>query len=80
MLPKCLLRCVSSEGCQISEIQRSLQKVRMLALQYLERLPSIIRYDILHPSKSIVVKGLGKVLDDPKRAVRKEAVDARTAW
>jgi DNA repair/transcription protein MET18/MMS19 len=39
-----------------------------------------VRYDILHPSKPTVIKELAKAVDDPKRAVRKEAVDARTAW
>lgn len=55
-------------------------KVRIHALKYLEKLPSIVRYDILHPSKPTVIKELAKAVDDPKRTVRKEAVDARTAW
>ena len=53
------------------------QPVRIAALRYLGVLPSIVRYNILHPQKSYVIRELGKVLDDPKRAVRKEAVDAR---
>ncbi|KAK0188708.1 ARM repeat-containing protein [Armillaria mellea] len=52
-------------------------RVRIAATRYLAILPQIVRYDILHPYKSQVVKELAKVLDDPKRAVRKEAVDAR---
>jgi DNA repair/transcription protein MET18/MMS19 len=40
-------------------------------------LPNIVRYDVLHPYKSTVIRELSKVLDDPKRLVRKEAVDAR---
>ncbi|KAK0501497.1 ARM repeat-containing protein [Armillaria luteobubalina] len=52
-------------------------RVRIAATRYLAILPQIIRYDTLHPYKSQVVKELAKVLDDPKRAVRKEAVDAR---
>ncbi|SJL03979.1 uncharacterized protein ARMOST_07336 [Armillaria ostoyae] len=55
-------------------------RVRIAATRYLAILPQIVRYDILHPYKSQVVKELAKVLDDPKRAVRKEAVDARTNW
>ncbi|KAI5999407.1 ARM repeat-containing protein [Pisolithus orientalis] len=55
-------------------------RVRIAALKYLALLPGVIRYDILHPYKVQVLKDLGKVLDDPRRAVRKEAVDARTKW
>ncbi|KAF9069802.1 ARM repeat-containing protein [Rhodocollybia butyracea] len=52
-------------------------KVRISALKYLGVLPSIVRYDILHPHKAGVIKQLAVSLDDPKRAVRKEAVEAR---
>ncbi|GAW05993.1 ARM repeat-containing protein [Lentinula edodes] len=55
-------------------------KVRVSALRYLGVLPSIVRYDVLHPLKATVLKQLAVSLDDPKRAVRKEAVDARTKW
>ena len=58
----------------------STQKVRISALRYLGMLPEIVRYSVLHPSKPTVVKELAKALDDPKRSVRKEAVDARTSW
>ncbi|KAG5340290.1 hypothetical protein C0989_002306 [Termitomyces sp. Mn162] len=53
-------------------------RVRTAALQYLGILPKIVRYDVLHPSKSSVLRELAKVLDDPKRSVRKEAVDTRS--
>ena len=54
-----------------------LQKVRIAALRYLATLPSIVRYDVLHPQKATVLRELAKALDDPKRAVRVEAVEAR---
>ena len=53
------------------------QRVRIAALRYLAILPSLVRYDVLHPSKPTVLRELAKALDDPKRAVRKEAVEAR---
>jgi len=53
------------------------QRVRIAALRYLSILPKLVRYDILHPHKSKAIRVLAKVLDDPKRSVRKEAVDAR---
>ncbi|KAI0258930.1 ARM repeat-containing protein [Gloeopeniophorella convolvens] len=55
-------------------------RVRVSALKYLAVLPKIVRYDVLHPQKATVLRELTKALDDPKRAVRKEAVDARTSW
>ena len=56
------------------------QRLRIAALRYLAILPSLVRYDVLHPQKALVVRDLAKVLDDPKKAVRKEAVEARTNW
>ena len=53
------------------------QRVRTAALRYLGILPGIVRYDVLHPHKSVVIRELAKALDDPKRSVRREAVDAR---
>ncbi|KAJ7576919.1 ARM repeat-containing protein, partial [Mycena floridula] len=55
-------------------------RVRVSAVRYLGMLPSIVRYDVLHPSKAGVLRDLAKILDDPKRAVRKEAVDARQVF
>ncbi|KAF5355338.1 hypothetical protein D9758_006078 [Tetrapyrgos nigripes] len=55
-------------------------KVRTSALKYLGILPHIVRSDILRPLKARVIKDLGVALDDPKRSVRQEAVDARTNW
>ncbi|KAF8159570.1 Dos2-interacting transcription regulator of RNA-Pol-II-domain-containing protein [Crassisporium funariophilum] len=52
-------------------------RVRISALKYLAVLPDIVRYDVLHPYKPTVLRDLAEVLDDPKRSVRKEAVDAR---
>jgi hypothetical protein len=39
-----------------------------------------VRYDVLHPQKATVLRELTKALNDPKRAVRKEAVDARSVY
>ena len=53
------------------------QRLRKVTLRYLGTLPQVVRYDILHPYKPQVLRELGKCLDDPKREVRKEVVDAR---
>ncbi|OCH91496.1 ARM repeat-containing protein [Obba rivulosa] len=55
-------------------------RVRVAALKFLAVLPSVVRYNVLHPQKASVIRELAKVLDDPKRAVRREAVEARTNW
>jgi len=60
--------------------QMSSVRVRTSALRYLGVLPSIVRYDVLHPHKSIVIRELAKAVDDPRRSVRKEAVNTRTIW
>jgi DNA repair/transcription protein MET18/MMS19 len=54
------------------------QRVRVGALKYLAVLPKIVQYSVLHPQKATVLRELAKALDDPKRAVRKEAVHARS--
>ena len=54
-----------------------LQALKIAALKYLGSLPKMISNDILHPHKASVIRELGKSLDDPRRPVRKEAVDAR---
>ena len=53
------------------------QKVRISALRFLGKLPSIVKPDVATRHKRDVVTALARVLDDPKRSVRKEAVDAR---
>ncbi|EJD07612.1 ARM repeat-containing protein [Fomitiporia mediterranea MF3/22] len=60
--------------------EASSSTLRLSALKCLAVLPSAVRYDVLHPLKASVLRELGKSLDDPKRAVRKEAVVARAAW
>ncbi|KAF9561230.1 ARM repeat-containing protein [Agrocybe pediades] len=55
-------------------------RVRISALRYLAILPSIVKYEVLHPYKATLLRELAVVLDDPKRSVRKEAVIARTNW
>ncbi|KAF7356213.1 MMS19 nucleotide excision repair [Mycena venus] len=55
-------------------------RIRISALRYLAVLPTVVRYDVLHPCKADVLRELGEALDDPKRSVRREAVDAREVW
>jgi DNA repair/transcription protein MET18/MMS19 len=46
-------------------------------LKFLGKLPHLVKSETMTRHKNEVVKELSKVLDDPKRSVRKEAVDAR---
>lgn len=58
----------------------STQKLRLASLEYLAVLPAHIGYSILHPQKAFVIKELGHAVDDPRRAVRRAAVDCRSKW
>ena len=58
----------------------SLQKVRILALQCLQEVTSSFPVYKLLIHKQEVVRVLGKVVDDKKRIVRREAVEARSLW
>lgn len=56
------------------------QRVRLNALRYLRVFPGRIKDSALLPYRSKVTRALWEVLDDPKRDVRKAAVECRTAW
>ncbi|WVR08275.1 hypothetical protein IAU60_005322 [Kwoniella sp. DSM 27419] len=55
-------------------------KVRTSALVALSTFPDVVRFEALHNHKATTIKQLGKALDDPLRAVRKEAVECRAKW
>ncbi|KAJ3022175.1 mms19 nucleotide excision repair [Thoreauomyces humboldtii] len=54
--------------------------VRIAALKTLGDLPRKFDYALLYPHKVAVLRQLNAALDDPKRAVRKEASAARNRW
>ncbi|OLL26490.1 MMS19 nucleotide excision repair [Neolecta irregularis DAH-3] len=66
------------KAIQLSEINT--MNVRLAALKCLSIIPGSIRYELIHPFKDQVVRGLLGSLDDPLRIVRKEAVDCRHKW
>ena len=51
--------------------------MRITSLQLLGALAMRTPYDKVHPHKVNVIRELEKALDDPKRAVRRAAVEAR---
>jgi len=55
-------------------------RLRIASVKSLGAIPSTVRYDIMHPLKPGVIAQLGKAVDDPKRSVRKEAVESRANW
>lgn len=57
-----------------------IQKVRYNALVCLRGFPGKVKESTLLPYRRAVTRGMMTVLDDPKRNVRKEAVDCRSAW
>lgn len=54
--------------------------VRIASLRCLAILPQHLPFEAIDPHKKEVIRYLGTILDDPKRQVRKEAVDCRHAW
>ena len=56
------------------------QKVRHNALVCLRGFPGKVKGSSLLPYRRAVTRGMMTVLDDPKRNVRKEAVDCRSTW
>ncbi|BGP17780.1 hypothetical protein JCM10213v2_005822 [Rhodosporidiobolus nylandii] len=55
-------------------------QLRLASLHFLGTLPAHIPYLTLHSQKATIVKELGKAVDDPRRDVRKAAVDCRGRW
>lgn len=58
----------------------SVQALRISSLNFLATLPGHIPYTTLHPQKAMILKELGKAVDDPRRDVRRAAVDCRSKW
>ncbi|ORX37979.1 Dos2-interacting transcription regulator of RNA-Pol-II-domain-containing protein [Kockovaella imperatae] len=71
-----LLQCSIRDG----ESSKSSGILRSTALRCLAMIPDVIRFDILRSQKAVVIRDLGRTLDDPVRAVRKEAVECRAKW
>ncbi|KAF7309175.1 ARM repeat-containing protein [Mycena kentingensis (nom. inval.)] len=65
---------------RVDPVTASAPRLRIAALRLLAALPQVVRYDVLHPRKAEVLRGLDEALDDPKKGVRREAVDAREVW
>ncbi len=68
-----LLKCVTF--LEVNSVH-----VRHRALRCLRTFPGRAKGSTLLPYKNKVTRGLLNVLDDPKRQVRKEAVECRAAW
>ncbi|KAK8849457.1 hypothetical protein IAR55_004790 [Kwoniella newhampshirensis] len=64
----------------VEEDMPSSGKVRSAAVRCLSTFPDVIRFEVLHSTKPLVLKELGKALDDPLRSVRKDAVECRAQW
>lgn len=68
-----LLKCVTYPIITSADVRHN-------ALRCLRIFPGRVKDSTLLPYKNTVTRGLLKVLDDPKRRVRKEAVECRAAW
>ena len=85
-LVKRLLKTASISKSQVEkDSEPDTPKARQLAVRCLFLMPSYVkgsgsRTNPLLPLKREVLQALMQVLDDPKRDVRKQTVDARGAW
>ncbi|GAA5981336.1 hypothetical protein JCM11641_005289 [Rhodosporidiobolus odoratus] len=59
---------------------RGAVNLRLSSLDFLGTLPSHVPYLTLHSQKATILKELGKAVDDPRRDVRRSAVDCRGKW
>ncbi|KAM0750891.1 hypothetical protein T439DRAFT_325940 [Meredithblackwellia eburnea MCA 4105] len=55
-------------------------KLRLSSLAFLGLLPATVPYSTLHPHKATILRQLGQAIDDPRRDVRRAAVDCRSKW
>ena len=63
-----------------SNLAANSYSVRLNALRCLKIFPGRVKDSTSLPYKNVVTSGLIGVLDDPRRNVRKEAVECRAAW
>ncbi|KAJ6480892.1 ARM repeat-containing protein [Mycena sanguinolenta] len=63
-----------------AHVPRTSARILIPTLRLLRALPSVVRYAVLHPYKADALRGLARALDDPRKGVRREAVDAREVW
>ncbi|KAL8663798.1 MAG: hypothetical protein Q9202_003612 [Teloschistes flavicans] len=60
--------------------KKATAKVRFNALRCLQLFPGRVKESTLLPLKASIIRGILPSLDDPKRHVRKAAVECRAAW
>ncbi|KAL8702531.1 MAG: hypothetical protein Q9201_004297 [Fulgogasparrea decipioides] len=60
--------------------RKNVAKVRYSALRCLQIFPGKVKDTVLLPSRNGVIRGILSALDDPKRHVRKAAVECKAAW
>ncbi|GAA6018123.1 hypothetical protein JCM8202_000190 [Rhodotorula sphaerocarpa] len=71
------------KGLSVPERERddaAAAKLRLASLALLAALPAHIPYLVLHSQKPVILKELGRALDDPRRDVRRAAVECRSQW
>lgn len=64
----------------VSSVHFFFKQLRMASLRCLAKVPSCINSSILSPWRQQTLKSLELCLNDPKRLVRREAVDCRNRW
>ncbi|SGZ26113.1 BQ5605_C024g09837 [Microbotryum silenes-dioicae] len=78
-IPSIVNKLIKSLANEIGST-KELITLRSSCLSFLQVLPARVPYHVLHPQKPMVLKQLAQSVDDPKKQVRKLAVDCRSAW
>ncbi|SCZ87643.1 BZ3500_MvSof-1268-A1-R1_Chr2-2g05109 [Microbotryum saponariae] len=78
-IPSIVNKLIKSLANEIGS-SKELITLRSSCLSFLQVLPAQVPYHVLHPQKPMVLKQLAQSVDDPKKQVRKLAVDCRSAW
>ncbi|KAK4050301.1 hypothetical protein OIV83_003622 [Microbotryomycetes sp. JL201] len=79
-IPNLALKALQAATCDQHVVTKPAVTLRISALNFLASLPSQVPYVVLHPHKAVILKELGKATDDPRRDVRRAAVDCRSKW
>ena len=65
---------------QVNSTPSNPPNVRTAALRCVSILPKHLSFETIDSHKTQVIRHLGTILDDPRRQIRKEAVDCRHVW
>ncbi|KAM0786372.1 hypothetical protein ACM66B_001840 [Microbotryomycetes sp. NB124-2] len=79
-VPNLALKALKASTNDQHLLTKAAVSLRISALNFLATLPAQVPYPVLHPHKAVILKELGKATDDPRKDVRRAAVECRSKW